>query len=175
MDRELQKEWQTLEEDALRSLRAPADPGSGYVPEAFALIAPSFDDCRAYTISRSRRDTGAPARGYLKIWRRATDLGKLETPLARLRHPGSLLPTIELSRVEIPLMSAKALIERIANAHVPPFVQREMFGTDGTSYELRFGQSFLTSEFRWWESPPDGWQPLDQILRDIQALVEGAG
>jgi len=60
------------------------------------------------------------------------------------------------------------------NTRLPPFTLERRLGLDGTSYEVSFGCAFVTSQFRWWESPPNGWQPPQQFVDDVRALVDAA-
>jgi hypothetical protein len=174
MDRELQREWRTLEDEALALLRKHDDSDPGFLVDATLLVLPSFEDCWAYSILRSVRDSEAPAKVQRRVWRRTVDLRKLDTPIARLRHSGHLAPTIESSKKDVLKSSARALLDRIVHSHLPPFTLERSLGMDGTSYEVSFGYTFVTSQFCWWESPPDGWQPLQQFVDDVRTLVDAA-
>ena len=174
MDRELQKEWRTLEEEAVALLRKYDDSDPGFVVDATLLVLPSFEDCWAYSILRSVRDSEVPAKGQRRVWRRTVDLQKFENPIARLKHGGRLAPTIERSKKDVPRSSALALLDRVVSSRLPPFTLKRSLGTDGTSYEVSFGHAFISSHFCWWESPPEGWQPLERFVGDVRALVDAA-
>jgi len=59
----LHEELRTLEDEARALLRKHDDSDPGFLVDATLLVLPSFEDCWAYSILRSVRDSEAPAKG----------------------------------------------------------------------------------------------------------------
>ena len=172
MEREFHDEWYALQQEALSALRACGSGERGYVVIARALVLASFDDSRAYALLKPRGRKEAPELVKRYVWRRTVDLGKFESPVVRLRYPRPLHPTVEAD-AERPLSSTGPLLARILDARVSPCVLDSPLGVDGVSYEVAFGDSSTRSTFRWWVTPPVGWEPFEQLVTDLETLFDG--
>lgn len=170
MDKEHHQEFTELENKARLRLRTGVDR-HGYRRELQALIFPSFEDCCAYEFLSATRSSGEPAFVVRTIWRRTTDLSKFRNPIVRLRYGSGVEPTFEESSVELPENDLKTLLAPAASLRVPPLAVNAHWGVDGTSYELTFGNGFAGSRFHWWTSPPEGWEPLQELVEHIGKVV----
>jgi hypothetical protein len=72
---------------------------------------------------------------------------------------------------EIPNRMVADILELLPTIHIPAF-PRHMMGCDGGFTEIEVGGYAGKSHFRWWSSPPDGWEQLDQVAAD---LIECSG
>jgi hypothetical protein len=171
MEHEFEGDWRRLEEEAVATLmRLPERDRS--LPECHAVILPSFEDCRSYTVLVSPPDSSVPIRGVKRTWRRHVDLAKFEGPVVRLRYGPTLQPTIDEQETVLPREVAASILERAAGTRVPPCIRERIVGADGETYVLSFGGLFVSTRFKWWSHPPEGWEPLEMLLRDIARAVD---
>ena len=89
-------------------------------------------------------------------------IGKIETPLG---EEGSTIHTKQILAPE----QLDAIFERLRSIRIPPAPDFEM-GCDGGFTELEIGGYSGNAHYRWWSVPPEGWQPLDSIAKDIIRL-----
>lgn len=170
MEREQQSEWYSLEQQALEQLRAGIDR-KGYIARLQVLVLPSFEDSWCYELLASVPDRSKPALAVRKAWHRSIDLAKFANPVVRLSFgPGvRQLPTIEEFDAEIDATLVNGLCAKAATIRVPVFTAKSSIGLDGTSYQLALGSSPLVARFEWWNSPPEGWEPLKMLVEEIIA------
>jgi len=171
MEREFEAEWRRLEGEATANLLQVAERERAW-PECHAVILPSFEDCRSYTILRPPADSPAPPLGVRRVWRRHLDLGKFEAPVIRLRHGPKVQPTIDEQEAVLSPDAVASILERAAGTKVPARISERRAGADGETYVLSFGDLFVSTRFTWWCDPPEGWEPLELLLRDIAHAVD---
>jgi len=140
--------------------------------ECHAVVLPSFDDYRSYTILVPALNSSAQPLGVRRIWRRRDDLGKFEGPVNRLRHGSKLRPSIDEQDVALLTEDAEAILQRAVKATVPAYVRQSTVFADGEAYVLSFGHLFVSTRFEWSSEPPTGWQPLEVLLKAIADAVE---
>ena len=171
MEQEFEGEWRRLEEEATAALmRLPERDRAS--PECHAVLLPSFEDCRSYTLFVP--PPGSQPIGVRRVWRRHVDLAKFEGPVIRLRYGRKIEPTIDEHEVVLSRDTVAGILERAAATEVPPRIRERIAGADGETYVLSFGGLFVSARFEWWSQPPKGWEPLDMLLRDIAQAVDGA-
>lgn len=59
-----------------------------------------------------------------------------------------------------------SIMKRLSKIHVPAFPKHVM-GYDGGFTEMEVGGYRGKSRFRWWSSPPEGWEELDSIANEV--------
>jgi hypothetical protein len=74
--------------------------------------------------------------------------------------------------MDVPVAAITPLLEGVLQSRVPPYNRERFLGLDGTSYEALFGDASVRSQFRWWESPPEGWEPLQHFVDGVQKLFD---
>ena len=85
-----------------------------------------------------------------------------DEPRADVVSDRAMIDEAEFRRVCAPL--------RTATIRVMP--DNPSMGLDGTSFEVILGEWQTSARFRWWESVPEGWEPLDRFVRDFIELVD---
>ena len=171
MEQELYGEWRRLEDEALAILEKMPER-DGALAECHAVLLPSFDDCRSYTILVPPPTWSGQAIGVRRVWRRRDDLARFESPVIRLRYGPKLHPTIDEQDLTLPQEAVGRILERAADAKVPARIRHGMWGADGETYVLTFGGIFVSARYQWWCEPPDGWQVLEALLRDIASTMD---
>jgi len=172
MEKEFEGEWRRLEEEAVATLmRLPERDRA--LPECHAVVLPSFEDCRSYTILSARPDSSKPLVGVRRVWRRRVDLAKFESPVIRLRYGPKIQPTIDEEETALPRETVTSILERAAGARVPARIRERTIGTDGETYVLSFGDLFVSTRFKWWSHAPEGWESLEILRRAIAHAVDG--
>jgi hypothetical protein len=171
MEQEFHGEWRRLEEEATAILKRLPER-DGVLPECHAVMLPSFEDCRSYTILVPALNSSIPTLGVRRVWRRRSDLAKFEAPIIRLRYGPKLQPAIDEEEVVLARDVADGILERAASVRVPACIRERTVGADGESYVLSFGSLFVSTRFEWWSHTPEGWDPLEVLLRDIARVVE---
>jgi hypothetical protein len=63
----------------------------------------------------------------------------------------------------------EAIFDRLRSIRIPPAPDYEM-GCDGGFTEVEIGGYGGKAHYRWWSVPPEGWQPLDDIAKEIIRL-----
>lgn len=64
----------------------------------------------------------------------------------------------------IPTVVAREIMAPLKDSHIPPVSESEFKAADGCSYELYFGDAFSHLHYKWWTSPPEGWEPLADVV-----------
>ncbi len=172
MEREFQGEWDRLEREARATLMRLPDRERG-LPECHAVLLPSFEDCRSYTIFVRATDASEAPIGVRRVWRRLVDGAKFEGPVIRLRHGPKLQPTIEERETVLSPDVVAGILARAAAIRVPARIAERAMGADGESYVLSFGGLFVSTRFAWWCDPPPGWEPLAGLLNDVVRAIDG--
>jgi hypothetical protein len=171
MEQEFHVEWRRLEDEA-RAVLQRVPERDGVLPECHAVVLPSFEDCRSYTILAPTMNSSAQAVGVRRVWRRHIDLAKFDGPVIRLRFGPKLQPTIDEQEVLLPAEIVNRVMERAARVRVPACIRDRTVGADGESYVLSFGRLFVSTRFEWWSQVPEGWEPLQVVFKDIAHVVE---
>jgi hypothetical protein len=85
---------------------------------------------------------------------------------------GALGGEMEEKIVTIPAQDPKIqdLLQSINSARIVPFAEPAT-GIDGKSYELTFKGSRSPIIYSWWLSPPEGWEPLQEIASKLLQLA----
>ena len=80
---------------------------------------------------------------------------------------------IEEWTTPIPTLVAGEVMTLLDDSLIPPPVSKsQLTETDGCSYEVYFGNAFSSAHYQWWLSPPEGWEPLEEI---VELLMGCAG
>lgn len=58
------------------------------------------------------------------------------------------------------------IMKDLSTIHIQAFPDHRM-GCDGGFTELEVGDYSGKSHFRWWSSPPEGWEVLDDIVEKV--------
>ena len=172
METEHRREWEALERMARAWLETPPSR-PGVHAELHAVVLPTFEDGHAATLAMPLAHSGAAPLGVHRTWRRALDLAKLETPIARLKHGPRLQPTLEERDSALPREVAEELMRRAAQLRVPVHVSAGVT-LDGVVRILRLGKPFSTARFAWNGDPPPGWEGLAELARELAASIESA-
>jgi hypothetical protein len=170
METEHRREWEALERAARAWLEEPPSR-PGLHAEIHAVVLPSFEDGLSASLAMPMARSSAAALGVRRAWRRALDLAKLESPIARLKHGPKLEPTLEERDVAVPRAAADELVRRAAELRVPAHVSAGV-SLEGVVCILRFGTSFSAARFAWTGDPPTGWEGLAELARGLAALIE---
>ncbi|MFH0870404.1 MAG: hypothetical protein V1866_05100 [archaeon] len=59
---------------------------------------------------------------------------------------------------------AVEIMAPLKDSSIPPISKSQFMEVDGCSYELYFGDAFSHSHYQWWASPPEGWEPLADVV-----------
>lgn len=172
MQREHLAEWNSLREQAIRELRNGKCP-KGYNSRLYALVLPSFENACRYELFTPANPASAPALSMKIVWRSSEDLAKFASPLTRLQHGlgAKLLPTIQEYQNETDTRFVEDLCQRAAALQIALWPEERNFGLDGTTYEVAVRDIWAACHFKWWESPPKGWEPLGRLVEQITAAA----
>lgn len=164
-------EWHALCSEARRELVENKER-KGYVSRLRALVLPSFEDSCRYELLTPVRPSTTCGLAVKTVWRSSEDNAKFANPLARLRQgPGvRLRPTIYEYQNEIDACIVDDLCRSASALQVTVWPPERGLGLDGTSYELEVADVQRICRFRWWESPPKGWEPLAGLVQQIIAV-----
>jgi hypothetical protein len=175
MDTELLKEWLDLREEAVERIRKGSNTDAVGVARLFQIVVlESFDNSTGWEIYRKISPTNA--KSYFAVrtcWQRDRDATKFETPIERLKHHSTLMPTLVTRQIELPDEEVESIINKLKAVSIPVFIEIETIGTDGTSYEFSFDEYFVSGIYRWWETPPAPWKPLSEVILTILRYLEG--
>ena len=61
----------------------------------------------------------------------------------------------------------KSLLKRLERTSVPVFPPTKV-GADGGYTELEIGGYCGKALYRWWSQPPEGWEALDLIAKEVR-------
>jgi hypothetical protein len=171
--------WQALEEKALAKIDA-GQPSS--LPRSTRVlqfqILPSFSNPRSWSVYRHES-------GYIATeitWHREAESPAPEALMfdtvakLRFRYKGleNIEPTLTTLEATLGTTKIESLLGRLNRVHIPLVLStnEDWAGLDGTTYELRVGDSSGTATFRWWENQPAHWWRLREWA---QALLELLG
>ncbi len=77
------------------------------------------------------------------------------------------------TRGVIPTEVGDKLLAEVTTISVPPFVEMQIDGCDGESFELFHRSGLHATRFRWWSCPPEPWAPLVAFhARAVELLNE---
>jgi hypothetical protein len=72
----------------------------------------------------------------------------------------------------IPTLMAGEIMTLLNDSLIPPVSKSQFTETDGCSYEVYFDNAFNSAHYQWWLSPPEGWEPLEEM---VELLLSCAG
>ena len=171
MDADLAPEWKHLVARAREAVRTGSRAPSGYQPVMQVVVLPSFDVWSRYELFASR---SGPSQGFVAAHSMCDlneEIKKFESPTERARHPGEILPSVIRKTAAADPDAARSLLDSIAGIQIPPIPTNAHFGLDGTTVEVTFGALFTELRFRWWRTPPDGWEVIGHIADELVGLV----
>lgn len=182
MDAEQIQELCYLQDKIITKLRHHA-----YIKEESArhvfqyLILPSFTPPIAWDVfSRIRRGHSNEFILLRTSWRSDLDAEKMRNPTERLRHEYPFIPTIELHLLPVPSVELEQLAKDLKQISLPIGAQPNVFGIDGTSFEIAIEQPplymVLTAKCRlsWWHETPPEWKPLQEWVTRAEDVFESA-
>ena len=96
-----------------------------------------------------------------------TEDGKYFLRGKRTRHAMSV-PQPQILRKTIKVSSAWAvnLLAELQKANIP-LMPPEVAGCDGEFYTMSVGSLFGGATYKWWSTPPAGWEILQSVTRQI--------
>jgi hypothetical protein len=142
-------------------------------PLVLVVVQPSFKVPIAYEAVRQHRAARLLARRT--VWRRDVDRARVPPSLSSAEpEAAALAPTFEVA--EGPLDEEAFLREQqaLAAASVPAFPPTGHMGLDGVTFELVLSADLVSTRYRWWTSPPPGWEPLATFVQRFIQLSERA-
>ena len=174
MEREHQTEWLGLRTEAGEILRKgfPEKPRDRRVFQL--VVLPSFEE--SYSWELYERETGSDtveAIALKAVWHLREDLSKFD-PLARLKHPRKLSPTITVKAGRIDGALAAELIGELAEIAVTLGPCNDGISLDGTSYELTVGTGSTQSRLAWHNDGPPYWNAVRRWTLRIVSKLEDA-
>lgn len=69
-------------------------------------------------------------------------------------------------RKNVDALVIEKYINQLSQLTIPAFPNHDM-GCDGGFTEVEMGAYDGKSHYRWWSSPPKGWEELDQVTEEI--------
>jgi hypothetical protein len=170
MDKEFIDEWRTLQEIALARLQMPTSC-KNYSSRLTALILPSFEDNWRFELLTDESQQSQTALAVKTVWHMSSDSSKFANPVVRLIHgPGFLQPTFEQFEAEVDRRLIDDLLAKAATLQVPLLAGKEFIHLDGTSFQLELSAKSNNALFKWWSTPPKGWEPLQMLIEGIVAI-----
>jgi len=76
-------------------------------------------------------------------------------------------------RREVSLRDAEKITAAL-ESQVMSVVPEEVFGLDGTTYELVIKRGFNKIQFRWWGEPPAAWRALRELSNTLLGVADAA-
>jgi hypothetical protein len=171
MEQEHFKEWQRLQETALTTLRN-GNYSQG-IRLLYLLVMPSWEPSTNYEIYTTPAWHLSASHVVMATrWRGDIDAAKFDTPIERLKHPHTLTPTFETQSFETTTEFVDGILDKFTAISIPTLTNTDVWGLDGTSYEVGLGNGFVWSCFRWREEPPPEWQSLGILFHDTLHELE---
>jgi len=156
--------WRNFQDEALKSLTFKSDVNTIFLIKIINSFAPSI----IWRVAKnSQREKEEAFFAEFRRWRSDIDQEKFRSPVELLKHLNSLKPTIETEQFELDNKFIRNSMNHFYSINIPPIVELQTFGLDGSTTEIQFGGSFLTSKFSWWNNPPEKWKELGDIVADI--------
>ena len=81
-------------------------------------------------------------------------------------------PTTYGADAELPFEEAKQLLDGLTALSFPPFLPADIFGLDGVTFAVHFGDAYRSAKLSWWCKPPEAWQPLADLYDDAIVRFE---
>ena len=141
-------------------------------PVVLVVVQPSFRNPVAY---EARRDRAGQVWAWRTRWRRDIDIARF--PPSALQPASStepLTPTFEVAEGPLDGIELQLAVEALGAASVPAYPPRGAEGLDGTTFELALTEGAVWTRYRWWVSPPPGWEPLATFLHRFIELTDRA-
>ena len=156
--------WRNFQDEALKSLTFKSDVNTIFLIKIINSFAPSI----IWRVAKnSQREKEEAFFAEFRRWRSDIDQEKFRSPIELLKHLSSLKPTIETERFELSNEFFDESMNRFYSIKIPPIVELQKFGLDGSTTEIQFDGSFLNSKFSWWNNPPEKWKQLGDTVTDI--------
>jgi len=173
MTPDLQREFQSLREKAMKELKNIAATGS-YCNVFSLFVLPSFSPSRRFTVySPVRPEKGHRPFVAFSTWRSDLDAEKLRSPIERLRYPKDLSPTIENDTLWLTDAEPGEIEQRIRSIAIPLYLgPPSVVGCDGTRFEFQYDALFFGATIHWWEDRPQEWRPFTETLIQIANELE---
>ena len=163
-----------LEALAIAELRQErGDILAGWCPPlVLVVIQPSFRLPVAYEAVRNRAGL---LLGRRTVWRRDVDRERVRASRAGANVPTeALVPTFEVAEGALDEALFQREVQALAAARIPGFPPVGEMGLDGVTFELALSAGWVWTRYRWWVSPPPGWEPLATFVQRFIELSERA-
>jgi hypothetical protein len=156
------KEWEILEEKALRLL---SKPDLLLKNESAQLLLrlwqyPAFDRYKVWAIY-ARRNNTEKFLVQRVIWDRRADGERFHDPLAGLRKGFHAEPKITTKIKEVDSAVITPFLKELAGIRVSPFVVRDELGVDGETFGIEFKKFAGNARFSWWCHATTEWRELE--------------
>ena len=132
-------------------------------------VSPSFEAPVLIQL-KNRRMPGRPQNYYVDCESPTAALAsETEAVGSTARHP-------DLKRWEVPVPTEAAmhLFDLLEHARIPPLSGGAM-GLDGCSYEVCLGDEWGGARYRWWCTPPQGWEALGEVVATLSTYAGASG
>lgn len=156
--------WREFQDEALKSLTFDSDVNTIFTIKIINSFSPSVIWRVAKTSQREKEENSF---AEFRRWRSDIDQEKFRSPVESLKYLGSLKPTIESKRFAVSSEFCRETLNHFYSIKIPPIIELETFGLDGSTTEIQLGSSFLNSKFSWWNNPPEKWKELGHIVANI--------
>lgn len=174
MEKKFQEEWFNLQAEAREILRR-GFPGAPRDQRLFQfLVLPSFDSSRCWELYERKVAKGnVELIAVTAIWHIRNDVEKFD-PLARLKYPETLTPTIASIAGRIEEALALKVMEELSGISISPQPGKAGIYLDGTGYELTLGAGNDSSRFEWHDEGPSHWETLRNWAIETASKLENA-
>jgi hypothetical protein len=154
--------------------RARVERGSRLIQ---IVVFPSWDPIFSYEVFSTNNFSQKAAAGFRYLLLKTT--WDFEADFARWKADKTTerIPRLECVWIGLEQEQADEITEQLKvdlPAHFDPFYIKT--GTDGTLFEVNFGNRFLGITYRWWSRAPAEWQPLqasvDKTILFLEQLLQ---
>ena len=97
------------------------------------------------------------------------DAKKFASSIERAKYPKEINPIIKYKFKKIDKSFSELLIQEVSNISIPLCTKREIFGCDGTDYELELRGHLANIKIKWWEDAPKQWEAVGDFTKRLIA------
>lgn len=179
MTEKREKEFQELEQKALRMLENPRflpedETTRNFVPTLHLWIAPTFTPDRHWYFYEPQRQLNPQPKPFVRqmIWQRQSDFQRLNNPLTGLQRGFHTEPTFEIKKFEIEKEMFENLHRQLSEISFPAFAKDEILGLDGERFGIETLGFYHQARVSWWSVYPKEWQNIVEWFEKTKGFLE---
>lgn len=179
MSEKREKEFQELEQKALRMLENPQLLPNDETTKHFTATlhlwsAPTFTPDRHWFFYKPQTQLNPQPKPFVRqmIWQKDIDFQRLNDSLIGLREGFYTEPTFEMKKVEIENELFENLHKQLSEISFPAFAEDENLGRDGKKFGIETLGFYHRARVSWWSVYPKEWQNIVEWFEKTKNYLE---